>query len=101
MLFLQISRHSPESCPLHHEKAKKAMMDLTAKMEKLMKKYGIKMIGNWVAIPQHLIVMVCDAPNMEALLHLSMEPEAMAWISYNTTETMPVMTIEEVMKLLK
>jgi hypothetical protein len=29
-----------------------------------------------------------------------MEPEVMAWSSYHTTETKPVMTLEESMKLL-
>jgi uncharacterized protein with GYD domain len=91
----------PESCPLHNEKTKKTMMDLMAKMEKLAKKYGVKMVGNWVAIPEHLIVSVYDAPSMEALLKLSMEPEVMAWMGYNITETMPVMTLDEVQKILK
>jgi uncharacterized protein with GYD domain len=101
MLFLQISRHSPESCPMHNEKVKKATVDLMAKMEELMKKYGIKMVGCWNATPEHLIVSVFDAPSLEALLKFGMEPEAMAWMSYHMTETMPVMTLEESMKLLK
>lgn len=101
MLFLQTSRHSAESCPMHNEKVKKVFSDIMSKMEKLTKKHGIKLIGSWVSTPEHLSVMVYDAPSMEAMLKLSMEPEVMAWLSYNTTETRPVMTIEEVMKLLK
>jgi len=95
MLFLQISRHSPESCPLHNEKVKKTFVDLMAKMERLGKKYGIKMVGSWTATPQHLIVSVYDAPSLEALLKFSMEPEVMAWMSHHTTETMPVMPIKK------
>jgi hypothetical protein len=30
-----------------------------------------------------------------------MEPEAIAWMGYNTTEIKPVMTLEEAMKLMK
>jgi uncharacterized protein with GYD domain len=101
MLFLQISRHMPESCPMHNEKAKKTLMALVAKMEKLAKKYHVKMVGSWTAVPQHLIVSVFEAPSMEALLKFSMEPEVMAWMGYNMTETMPVMTLDEVMKVLK
>jgi len=52
-------------------------------------------------MPEHLIVMVIDAPNMEALMKFAMEPEVMNWSGYHTTETMPVMTVEESMKLLK
>jgi hypothetical protein len=47
------------------------------------------------------MVIVYDAPNMEALMKFGMEPEAMTWSGYNTTETRPVMTTEEVMKFLK
>lgn len=101
MLFLQTARHSAESCPMHNEKVKKIMADLFAKMGPLSKKHGIKMVGGWASIPEHLTVMVYDAPSMEAMLKFSMEPEVMAWISHHTTETRPVMTIEEVMKLLK
>jgi hypothetical protein len=38
---------------------------------------------------------------MEALLKFSMEPEVMDWMGYHTTETFPVMTTEESMKLMK
>jgi len=101
MLFLQISKHSPESCPMHNEKAKKAAMDLMTKLGPLTKKHGIKLVGSWTSMPEHLIVNVYDAPNMETLMKLAMEPEAMIWSAYNTTETRPVMTIEETMKILK
>ena len=101
MLFLQISRHAPESCPMHNEKVKKATLDLMAKMEPLMKKHGIKMVGCWNSMSEHLVVVVYDAPSFEVLLKFSMEPEAMVWSSYQMTETMPVVTLEEAMKMLK
>jgi hypothetical protein len=101
MLFLQIAKHTPESCPMHNEKTKKVFADLMAKMGPLTKKHGIKLVGSWTSMPEHLIVNVYDAPNMETLMKFAMEPEAMNWAAYNTTETRPVMTTEEVMKFLK
>ena len=59
------------------------------------------MVGSWASIPYYSNIAVYDAPNMEAILKFSMEPEAVAWMSYNTTETKPIMTLEETMKLLK
>lgn len=47
MLFLQISRHTPESCPMHNEKTKKLLADFMAKMGPLTKKHGIKLVGSW------------------------------------------------------
>ena len=101
MLFLQTSKHAPESCPMHNEKAKKALADLMAKLGLLTKKHGIKLVGSWTSMPEHLSVIVFDAPNMETLLKLTMEPEVMNWLAYNNTETRPVMTFEETMKILK
>jgi uncharacterized protein with GYD domain len=86
---------------MHNEKAKKANVDVMAKLEQLTKKHGIKVVGAWVSLPDHLLVMVYDAPNMEAMLKLQMEPEIMDWLGYNTTEFRPVITAEESMRLLK
>jgi len=101
MLFLQISKHAPESCPIHNEKVKKASIDLMAKMDHLTKKHGIKVIGGWHSAPDHSFVMVYDAPTLDALMKFSMEPEVMIWSAYHTTEIKPVITIEESMKFLK
>ena len=101
MLFLQIAKHTAESCPMHNEKTKKLATDLMNKMGPLTKKYGVKVVGSWVSYPEHFMVAVYDAPSMEAMLKFSMEPEAMAWMGYNTTETKPVMTLEETTKFLK
>jgi uncharacterized protein with GYD domain len=101
MLFLQISKHTAESCPMHDEKVKKLAVNLMKKRGRLTKKHGIKVIGSWAAMPEHFMVSVYDAPSMEAMMKFSMEPEVMAWIGYNTSEMRPVMTLEEAMKYLK
>jgi hypothetical protein len=64
---------------MHNEKVKKATVDLMTKMGPLTKKHGIKVVGSWASIPEHLVVAVYDAPNMEALLKFAMEPEVMSW----------------------
>ena len=101
MLFLQISRHSIESCPRHNEKVKKVFDDSTAKMESLLQKHGIKMVGAWAAVMEHLFVAVYDAPSMDALLRFSMEPEMMDFSIYNETQLQPIVTIQEAMKMMK
>jgi hypothetical protein len=101
MLFLQISKHSPESCPYNNEKMRKIMADSMAKMDQISKKHGIKIVGMWVSMPEHLMVALYDAPSFEALMKCSMEPEVMSFLMYNTNEIHPLLTVEEVMKLLK
>jgi hypothetical protein len=86
---------------MHNEKAKKASVDLMARMDQLTKKHRIKVVGGWHSHGDHSFVVVYDAPNMEAMQNFSMEPEVMTWSGYHTTEIKPVMTLEESMKMLK
>ena len=102
MLFLQISRHSPESCPMHNEKATESNCEPHGKnRNNLRGNTASKWLAVGIRYQDHLIVLVYEAPNLEALLKFSMVPEVMDWMCYHTTETMPVMTLEESMKLMK
>ena len=94
MLFLQISKHSPESCPMNDEKSMKASRALNAKLEELTKKHGVKLVGGWHDVGNHRFVMVWDG-TFEKLMELSMEPEMMAWGAYHNNELCPVFTLEE------
>jgi hypothetical protein len=101
MLYMQISTHSPESCPMHNEKVKKATVDLMMKMDSLTKKHKIKVIGGWHSGSDHQSVVVFDAPSIDSVMGFSMEPEVMIWTSYHNTVVKPVTTLEESMKFLK
>ena len=100
-LFLQTARHAAESCPMHNEKVKKVYLDFMSKMGPLTKKHKIKVVGAWSLMPEHLIVIVYDVPNPEALSKFTMKPAVMKWLSYQTSESRPVKTVEEAMKILK
>ena len=99
--FLIISRHSPENCPLNNEKMKKLTLELPEKMSGLEKKHGIKRVGVWTVIPEHLVVWVYEAPSSEALQKFSMEPDIAKWMAWNTSEIKLAMSLEESMQLLK
>jgi hypothetical protein len=101
MFFLQIARHSPESCPLHNEGAKIAYNKFYAKLNELLSKHSIKMVGGWVSTPEHLTVVIYDLQNPENIIGFMREPEVSAWLSYQVTETKPVLMLDEVMKMLK
>ena len=99
--FLMISRHSPENCPMNNEKMKKLTLELPGKLGGLEKKHGIKRVGAWTVIPEHLLVWVYEAPSSESLQEFSMEPEMVKWMAWNTSEIKLAMSLEESMKLLK
>jgi|APFre7841882654_1041346.scaffolds.fasta_scaffold00017_2 hypothetical protein len=98
-LYMHIQRHNPESCPVNNEKVKKIAINLTSKMEQLHKKHGIKVVGAWHSAEDHEMITVYDVPNREALHKFMMEPEAMAWNAYHTSQTKSITTIEEAMKM--
>jgi hypothetical protein len=99
--FLIVSRHSPENCPLNNEKMKKMTLELPEKMNRLEKKHGLKRVGVWTVIPEHLVVWVYEAPNSDALQKFSMEPDISKWMAWNTSEIKLAMSLEESIQLLK
>ena len=99
--FLMISRHSAENCPLNNEKMKKMTLELPGKLSGLEKKHGVKRVGAWTVIPEHLLIWVYEASSSDALQKFSMEPEIVKWMAWNTSEIKLAMSLEESMKLLK
>ena len=78
MFFLQTARHTPESCPQHNEAARKVYNQFYAKLNELMQKNGIKMVGGWVSMPEHLIVFVFDVQDPAGMIGFMHEPEMVA-----------------------
>jgi hypothetical protein len=50
-IFLIVTRHSPENCPINNEKMKKITLELPEKLGALEEKHGIKRTGAWTVIP--------------------------------------------------
>lgn len=101
-IFLKISKHSPENCPMVAEHAKKISLEVTSKMGELGKKHGVKVLGAWAVHQEHLLVMVYEAATLDAFQKFLMEPVVMKWINIqDTTEFKLAMTLEESMKLIK
>ncbi len=101
--FMVISRHSPEYCPENNEKVRKATLEAIDKMDELLKKHKVKIVGAWFGfVPsEHTHYIVYEAPNVGALQKLSMEPEIRAASAYETQETKIVKNLEEITKELQ
>jgi hypothetical protein len=99
--FVVLSRHSPESCPMHNEKTAKIAADWMSKQEELNAKHGVKMVGSWHVHPEHLVFEVFEAPSYEAMDACLMEPEVMAMNTFCTNEVKVAMTFEEVNRMMQ
>jgi hypothetical protein len=100
-IILEIARHTAESCPGANEKARKVVLEVFGNMEVLLKKHGVKVIGGWNVHPEHLTIMVYEAPSFEAFQKFRMEPEIDRLSYYQTSEYKIAMSAEEVLKFLK
>lgn len=100
-IFLLISRHSPENCPMFNEKAKKVFLEYSSKIPAIMKKYGGKMLGVYGVHTEHLTVSIIEAPSLEAFQKASMEPEILALSEYESYEVKLAYSGEDAMKMLK
>ena len=100
-IILEITRHSPESCPGANEKARKVILEVFGQMDELLKKHGVKVIGGWNVHPEHLIVMVYEAPSFEAFQKFRMEPEMDKLAYLQTSEIKVAASMEDVLKFLK
>jgi len=96
-----ISKHSPESCPMNNEKAKKISVEVAGKLEKLTKKHALKMTGSWTVIPERTMFLFFEALTSDAFQKFAIEPDMMKWIAANTTEIKMAMTLEESIKILR
>ncbi|MCP8311632.1 MAG: hypothetical protein L6M37_01600 [Candidatus Methylarchaceae archaeon HK02M1] len=100
--FLEISRHSPENCPVYNEKFKKMLSAGLDKLEGLLNKHGVKTIGGWTVFTEHLTFVVYEAPSLEAFQKFMMEWEEITKSSsYMTTEIKTAIGMEEAQKMLK
>ena len=99
--FVMIARHTAESCPMNNGKVRQIALDAMEALPELAKKYGIKVVGSWSVNPEHLLIQVFDAVNLDSVMQFSMEPALLKWWSYNTSEIKPATTLEETLKLLR
>jgi hypothetical protein len=99
--FLEIARHSPENCPMINEKARKVFLEAGNKLEGLLKKHGVKLVGAWNVHPEHFQVYVFDAPSFEAFYKCGMEPEIVAMLNFETSQIWVTQSFEDAMKMLK
>ena len=76
-------------------------LELPGKLGELEKKHGVRRVGAWTVVPEHLLIWVYEAPSADALQKFSMEPEMVKWMAWNTSEIKLAMSLEESLKLLK
>lgn len=86
---------------MFNEKAQKVYMEYYGKLDGILKKHGIKMLGTWSVPTEHLTVAVFEAPSVEAFNKCGMEPAVMALSAYETYEVKSALGMEEAAKMIR
>lgn len=98
MLFMIVSKHSPESCPMVNTTSRENLIASNQRMNDVAKSLGVKILGTWADMPAHMIFMLIDAPKPEVLSKMAVELHLVDW---NTSITHPVITMQEAMAQLQ
>lgn len=89
--------HSVESCPLYNENNKKKLKELSSKKEELKVKYQIGILTEVVNKLEHLITIVMEAPNYNAVENYLND---VGYAFYNKIEVREVEFVDKVIKTL-
>ncbi len=99
-IFIVTAQHSPESCPIHNEKTRKATLEILPKIEEAAKLHGVKTLGSYAVMPEHRIYTIYDAPTADDFRRVISEPPVLQWIGLNLIEIKLAMPTDEVVKML-
>ena len=95
MLFVAIAQHSPAQCPGWVKEINAQVSAAMPKLPELAQKRNVKLLGMYVMLGAHKMIIVCDAPSYEAAEELLDDVGLTGW---NTIELSQAYPPEEAMK---
>ena len=100
-IFVLITKHSPENCPMFNAKSMKVYMEAMKKNDALMKKHKVKLLAGAEVPNEHTSYEIFEAPSFEVFKEFGMEPAIIAMGQFLTMEVKPAMSPEEIAQMLK
>lgn len=92
MQFVVIAKHAPELCPTSNAKIRQLMKEGAKQIPEVAKKLGVKIITINVYGPEHEILALVEAADIEAVREFVMQSRL---IQFNTTAVHATWTLEE------
>lgn len=96
-VFILDMKHLPDMCPMFNEEVRKHFNEQSHKMGDIAAKLDIKILLNVGVTVEHNIIMVIEAPPVEAAENFIMEMEFM---SFNVVNLRHAQLSEDIMKKL-
>jgi hypothetical protein len=92
MQFVVVAEHSPESCPTSNKQIRDLMREGAKQIPDLAKKLGVEIITLRVLGPDHQVIAVVEAADIEAVRDFLMQSRLVQW---NTTTVRATWSMEE------
>jgi hypothetical protein len=81
---------------MFNEQARNMTVNLLKRMEEILHKFGVKLVGSWNDMPAHEIYSVFETPSVETFMGMLEEPEMMAWLGSKRVANKVVLGLDEV-----
>ncbi len=94
MQFVVFAEHPPELCPMSNAKTRQMLKQGAKEMPELAKKLGVKIVTMNVYGPDHVILAVMEATDIEAVRNFILQSRLIQW---NTTKINATWSFEDAM----
>jgi uncharacterized protein with GYD domain len=92
MQFVVVAEHAPESCPTSNKQIRELMREGAQQIPDLAQKLGVSILTLRVLGPDHQIIAVVEAADIEAVRDFLMQSRLVQW---NTTTVKATWSLEE------
>ena len=92
-----IADHPPNLCPTANAQTKKIMKEGAGQIPQLAEKLGINIVTLRVFGPDHIILAVVEADDIESVRDFALQSRLMQW---NTVKINPTYSMEEALALI-
>jgi hypothetical protein len=95
--FAIIADHPPNLCPTSNAQTKKIMKEGAGQIPQLAEKLGINIVTLRVFGPDHIILAVVEADDIDSVRDFALQSRLMQW---NTVKINPTYSMEEALALI-
>jgi hypothetical protein len=92
MQYVILGQHPPDLCPTSNVKTRERVQQMMTQMEASQKKHQVSVLSGHVLGASHRMVVLTEAPNVEAVRDFVMETGLVQW---NSVEIYPSWALDE------
>jgi hypothetical protein len=95
MQYVILGHHPPDLCPTSNVKTRERIQQMMTQMEAAQQKHQVRVLSGHVLGASHRMVVLTEAPNVEAVRDFVMETGLVQW---NSVEIYPSWALDEAIR---